>query len=166
MESLQHFNLLLRFLVFVFAWFGLTSFSAPKSIRHSNQTHSSVRVVFSSPVCDWGIQAWGCQNSNQTKHECLWTGKKRVIYFFLIWPSVWIRRYFRCVVFLFVWHSEHAEWDRVGEHRQPHWSWWQVAVLWPSVVSSSLSFFKSLYKQWNILYLKSLNVLFPQSKNN
>lgn len=87
-------------------------------------------------------------------------------FFFLIWPSVWIRRCFRCVVFLFVWHSEHAEWDRVGEHRQPHWSRWQVAVLWPSVVSSSLSFLKSHYKQWNILYLKSLNVLFPQSKNN
>lgn len=56
MESLQHFNLLLRFFVFVFTWFGLASFSAPKTestktkISHSKQTQSSVQVVFQSDL--------------------------------------------------------------------------------------------------------------------
>lgn len=45
------------------------------------------------------------------------------------------------VLFSCLCDSEHAEWDRVGEHRQPHWSWWQIVLLWPSVVSFSLSFF-------------------------
>lgn len=49
-ESLQHFSLLLRFLVFVFTWFGLAFFSTPKTIRHSNQSQSSVQVVFQSDL--------------------------------------------------------------------------------------------------------------------
>lgn len=76
MESLQRFNLLLRFLVLVLTWFGLACFSSTKTIRDSNQ-NSAAQVVF-FPVQP--VKERSCHESNQTKHEWVWAGKTDVIY--------------------------------------------------------------------------------------
>lgn len=137
--------------------------------RSKNDQASQPNPVF----CSGSFQVWpvigGLKSGavmNQTKPNT--SGCEMEKTWFLSGQAVCIRRYFRRVVFMFVWHSEHAEWDWVGEHRQPHWSWWQIILLWPSVVSSSLSFLSLIKKseKVNILDLKSLHILFPQSKNN
>lgn len=67
-ESLQHFNLLLRSLVFVFTRFGLARF---KALQKRSETPTETGSVPVQPVKEAG----GCHESTQTKHEWVWPGK-------------------------------------------------------------------------------------------
>lgn len=108
-------------------WLGLFQLDQ----NNSNQ-NASAQVVF-FPVQP--AKERSCHESNQTKHEWVWTGKKGSD---LYLPNRFVWGDTSGALFLFVWRSERAERDRVGEHRQPHWSGWQIALLWPAVVSSPL----------------------------